>query len=93
MNDQAKVSMFLNKDLEPAEEKKIELLEPQISQKFQNAGLVARLCQGSGDGQQRLLIFFSDITGIDKVGSVCANDFLSTSEKKEAVAMIDLSRS
>ena len=90
MNNQANLSMLLTKGLEPVEQKKIELLDPQISQKFQSAGLVARLCQGSGDGQLRLLIFFSDILGIDKVGSVSANNFLYASEK-EAVAMINLS--
>lgn len=90
MNGPAKVSMILPKGLEQAEREKIGLLELQISQKFESAGLVVRLCHGSGDGQLRRLIFSRDILGSDKVGSVSAKDFLFASEK-EAVAMINLS--
>ncbi len=92
MSDQAKLSMLLNQELEPTEQEKVELLDGLISEKFTRAGLVARLCRGSGTDQQRLLTFFSDIEGTVKVGSVRANDFLSASDK-EAVAMIDLSSS
>ena len=92
MNDEAKLSMLLNKGLEPLEQKKVERLDVLISEKFTRAGLVARLCRGSGTGQQRVLTFFTDIKGTVKVGSVRANDFLTASDD-EAVAIIDLSSS
>ena len=94
MSNQAKVAMLLNQRLEPAEQGKVERLDGLISEKFTRAGLVARLCRGSGGGagQQRLLTFFSDITSTVKVGSIRASDFL-TASNEEAVAMIDLFRS
>ena len=92
MGDQAKLSMLLNEGLEAPEQEKVERLDGSISEKFARAGLVARLCRGSGTGQRRLLSFFNDITCTVKVGSVHANGFLTASDN-EAVAMIDLSSS
>jgi hypothetical protein len=92
MSNQAKVSMLLNQRLEPAEQEKVERLESLISEKFTRAGLVVRLCRGSGASQQRLLTFFGDITSTVNVGSVRAIDFLTASDE-EAVAMIDLPKS
>jgi len=77
MNDQ---TMLLNSMLEPAEKEKVERLDGAIAARFYQAGLVVRFCQGGGAGGQRSLTFFSDILGIDKVGSVRSADFLDASD-------------
>ena len=84
MNDEAKTTLLLCSGLEPAEQEKIERLDVPISERFIRAGLVARLCQGSGSGDQRILNF-SNPSGI--VGSIRAADFLATTDQ-DAVAMI-----
>lgn len=76
MNNQAKTAMILNQLLERSEVAKVEELDIPISERFASAGLVARLCKGDGAGDNRSLIFYSDIVGITKVGSMPAKDFL-----------------
>ena len=81
--------MMLCAGLEPAEQEKVERLDGPISERFTRAGLVARICQGSGRGDQRVLNFCGPA---GTVGSVRAADFLSATDQ-DAVAMISLSRS
>jgi hypothetical protein len=89
MDNQANVSMLVQRALEQAEKTKIERLDGAISEKFRCAGLVARLCQASGTGEERVLRFFSDIVGVAEVGSVRSEDFLRLPEA-EAIAKISL---
>ena len=89
MSDQAKVSMMLCERLEPAEQEKVERLDAPISARFIRAGLVVRICQGSGSGDQRVLNFCGPS---GTVGTVRAVDFLSAADQ-DAVAMIALSGS
>jgi hypothetical protein len=86
-SDQAKVSMILCLDLEPAEREKVERLDGKISERFLRAGIGERIfCRGSDDGAQRLLTFLG-ASGI--VSSVSASNFLAASDP-DAVEMIEL---
>ena len=88
MGDKKNIDIILGdeKKLEQKELDKIKRLNFPISMKFHHAGLFGvRLCQGSGTGQERLLIF-GDANHFE-VGSVRADDFLAASDG-EAVEMI-----
>jgi hypothetical protein len=87
MSDQAKVTMMLCEGLKPAEQKKVERLDGPISERFIRVGLVARICQGSGSGLERVLNFCGPSGA---VGSIPAADFLASSDH-DAVASITLS--
>jgi hypothetical protein len=86
MSDKAKTSMLLCAGLEPAEQEKVERLDGPISERLMRAGLNARICQGSGEGGQRVLSFCGP-TGT--MASISARDFLTASDE-DAVAKIAL---
>jgi hypothetical protein len=86
MSDKAKASMLLCAGLEPAEQEKVERLDGPISERLMRAGLNARICQGSGEGGQRVLSFCGP-TGT--VASISARDFV-TALDGDAVAKIAL---
>jgi hypothetical protein len=89
MANQAKVSMMLCWGLERDEQEKLDRLDGPISARFIHAGLVARICQGSGRGDQRIPHFCGP-NGI--VGSIRASAFLAASDQN-AVAMIAFANS
>lgn len=86
MSEQAKQSMMLCEELQPAEQEKVDRLDSQIFTRFISAGLVVRICRGAGSGDDRVLVFCGP-TG--EVAQVRASDFLSAPDR-EAVAIIAL---
>lgn len=84
MSEQTKVSMILCTELAPAEQEKIERLDAQIFGIFTAAGLVVRICRGSGSGVDRVLDFCGPA---GTVATVRSADFLSASDR-DALAMI-----
>ncbi|NQT37152.1 MAG: hypothetical protein HQ581_06665 [Planctomycetes bacterium] len=87
MTDDAKISMILCSELDPAEQEKMEHLDSPISEKFRRAGRVVRLCRGRMDGASRMLDFCHDPLGIEVVATVQATEFLAASDA-DALAMI-----
>ena len=87
MTDDAKVSMILCSGLEPGEQEKVERLDGPISEKFNRAGQVVRLCRGRIDGDSRMLDFCSDPLATVVVATVPATEFLADSDA-DALAMI-----
>ena len=82
-----KQSMMLCAGLEPAEQEKVERLDRPISVRFNRAGLVVRICQGSGDSEHRVLNFCDP--NRSTVASIPAREFLAASDE-DAVAKIVL---
>lgn len=87
MTDNAKISMILCSELEPAELEKVEHLDGPLSEEFNRAGRVVRLCRGRIDGDSRMLDFCRDPLGIEVVATVAATEFLAASDA-DALAMI-----
>ena len=84
MTDGAKMSMILCSGLEPAEQEEVERLDGPISESFNGAGYVVRICQGRVDGDRHML----DFSGPEgTVASVSVTDFLAASDT-DAVALV-----
>ncbi len=83
MNDQATVSMVMNRDLEPAEKEKVERLDGAIFSALKEAGYVVRVCQGRTveDGSRRLE-FCGDLIGQKIVAGVPMDEFLAATDKR-----------
>jgi hypothetical protein len=84
MSTKVKVTMLLCSGLTPAEQEKVERLDGEIAYRISQAGANARICEGRGTGNQRVLEFFGP-EGLN--GRVSASDFLSASDR-DAVAGI-----
>lgn len=87
MGDEAKMSMIMCSELQPAEQEKVARLDGPISEKFTNAGCVVRVCQGRIDDERRVLDFCGPTGTV--VASVDATEFLAASDT-DAMAMITI---
>ena len=86
MTDDAKMSMILCSDLEPAEQEKVQRLDWEISENFTRAGHVVRLCRGRVDGDSRMLDFCTGLPGTTVI-AVPASKFLAASDAKTLVML------
>jgi hypothetical protein len=72
-------SMILDRGLTKAEKSKLKRLEARISAMFMAAGATIRLCESSGEGDQRKIGFVPGLIGSPLV-SLSANHFLAASD-------------
>jgi hypothetical protein len=81
MNDQATISMMMNRGLGPPEQEKIERLDGAVAVTFHRAGYAVRLCQGrTADDGSRWLDFCVDLLGQKIVASVSMDEFLTATD-------------
>jgi hypothetical protein len=73
------ISMIMDRGLTKAEKAKFKQLEARISAMFLAAGSVIRICEGIGEGDQRMIGFIPGLIGSPLI-SLSATQFLSASD-------------